>query len=461
MDISSRPSDKPLSIFALVMINVIAVDSLRTLPIAAEYGFSLVFYYLVVAFIFFIPTAVVAAELATGWPKTGGLYIWVKEAFGFRFGFLAIWLQWVYNIVWYPTILAFVATTFAYIINPQLAQQKLYLLSAVLIIFYLATLVNWFGIKISSLVSIFGAIIGTIIPMLFIIGLGLTWAGTGKPEQIQFTWASFFPDLSNFHNIAFVSAVLFGLVGMEMSAVHAGDVQNPQRDYPRALLYSTIIILSTLVLSSLAIALVVPHNDLSLVSGLLDAFAIFFKAYHMPWMEPVIDVLIIIGAVSGVSAWVIGPTRGLLIATQDSHHLAPLQKTNRYGAPSNLLLLQAAIFTILCSVFLLMPSINSTYWVLSALTAQLALLVYVLMFSAGIVLRYTQPNTPRAYRVPGKLGMWFVACLGILTCLAAIAIGFVPPSEMSIGSVSVYESILVGGIIVLILPPFILTRKAL
>ena len=124
-----HPRKKVLSLFTLVMINVIAVDSLRNLSISAEYGLSLVFFYGIALIGFFIPIISVAAELATGWPKIGGLYVWTREAFGERWGFVVIWLQWIYNVVWFPTILAFVAATLSYLINPALANHKGYVLS--------------------------------------------------------------------------------------------------------------------------------------------------------------------------------------------------------------------------------------------------------------------------------------------------------------------------------------------
>jgi len=453
-------SKKVLSIFSLVMINVIAVDSLRTLPISAEYGFTLVFYYLLAAIVFFIPVSLVSAELATGWPKTGGLYIWVREAFDKRWGFVTIWLQWVYNIVWYPTILSFIAVALAYLIDPALANNKAYLMTTVLIFYWAATLINCFGIRVSSWVTTVCAILGTLVPITFIIILSSIWFFSGKPEQLQFTWHQFIPHIRSINNMVFLVAVLFGLVGMEMSAVHAGDVKNPQRDYPRALFFSAIIILGTLTLGSLAIAMVVPHAQLSLVSGLLDAFNIFFEAYHMSWMKPVIDVCIIIGALGSVSAWIIGPTRGLLIAINDCNIMPRLQKVNRYQAPANILILQATIFTVLCSLFLLMPTVNSFYWVLSALTGQLALLVYVFMFAAFVKLRYRHPDVERAYRIPlGKLGMWSVAGIGTLTCLGAIVIGFFPPAQINIGNRFVYESILIVGIVVLASVPWFLSRR--
>src|SRR3990167_8333144 len=102
----ASPKSLPtLSFFHIVMINVIAVDSIRTLPFAAQFGFSLLFYYILAAIFFFVPIALIAAELGTGWPKKGGLYVWVREAFGLKWALIAIWLNWVYNLAWYPTIM--------------------------------------------------------------------------------------------------------------------------------------------------------------------------------------------------------------------------------------------------------------------------------------------------------------------------------------------------------------------
>lgn len=450
-----------LSVFSLAMINVIAVDSLRTLPIAAEYGFSLVFYYLLAAFAFFIPIALIAAELATGWPETGGLYVWVREAFGRRWGFFTIYLQWIYNVVWYPTILAFMAAALAQLFAPQWANDPVYLLFAVLIIFWLATFINFFGMRISSMVSILGALLGTLLPMILIIILGMMWIKAGKPTQIQFTWDAFWPNTQSLNHMVFFVAVLFGLIGMEMSAVHAEEVRDPQRDYPRALLYSGALIFGSLVLASLAIAVVIPTKKLSLVSGLVDAFHVFFSAYHMDWMNPVIVVLIVLGGVCGVSAWVIGPTKGLLEAARDGCMPERLARVNRYGVPVTILLVQGVIGSLLSGVFVILPTVNASYWLLSALTAQLALIVYIMMFAAFIQLRYSQAKRKRAYTVPGGNSVaWLLAGLAILTCLGAIIIGFFPPSEFTIGSLWLYELLLVLGILIFCVIPFILFRFA-
>ena len=454
-----RDSKKVLSVFSLVMINVIAVDSLRTLPITAKLGMTLISYYLVAAFAFFIPVALVAAELATAYPQTGGIYVWVREAFGRRAGFTTIWLQWIYNVVWYPTILAFIAATLSYLFAPELANNKFYLLGTIIALFWAFTLLNCFGMKVSSAISIIGAAVGTLLPMLGIIVLGFLWIIQGRPIEIDHT-VSLLPDFSDLGNLSLFSAVLFGLLGMEMSAVHAEEVKNPQRDYPRALLLSTIIIFSTLVLGSLAIVLVVPLHKLSVVSGFIDAYAVFFNSYHMPWMTSLTVICIIIGGISGVSAWIIGPTKGLLVSARDGCLPHRLAKVNQYGAPTTILIIQGIVFTALSSLFILLSSINAAYWMLSDLCAQMALLVYLFMCAAVIKLRYSKPNQPRGYKIPGgMIGVWIVAGAGFICCTAAILIGFVPPTQIPIENIVFFESFLIGGLMLFVLIPWLLAKR--
>lgn len=454
----TRNSNKPLSVFGLVMINVVAVDSLRTLPIGADMGFSLVFYYLIAAIFYLIPTALITAELATGWPNRGGIYIWVREAFGAKVGFSVIWLQWIYNIVWYPTIISFIAATIAYLIDPSLGTNKTYMLITTITIFWATTLVNYFGMKASSIISTIGAIIGTIIPMLLIIYFGCYWLYSGKPSHVNFTWHSFFPK-DYLSSLPYYIAILFGLMGLEMSAVHADEVKDPKRDYPRALIYSTILIIVTLILSSLSIAIILPHGEINIVSGLTAAFASFFMSLHASWMLPVIVLMIIIGAFAGVTTWVIGPTKGLLEASRDGNLPEWLTKTNKHGAPVNILLTQGAIFTVLCSLFLIFPDVENAYWMLSVLTAQLALLVYVMLFAAAISLRLNQPHVDRGYHVPGgNKGICILGSIGIFSCLVAIAVGFIPPKSLAPSHYVAYEAMLVFGILIFICIPWIISH---
>src|SRR5690606_33531347 len=143
--------------------------------------------------VFLFPAGLISAELATGWNQTGGIYIWVREAFGPMWGFFAVWMQWIHNVTWFPAILAFSATTFAYLFHPELAVNKFYLISCILIGFWGITLYNSLGLKFSSWFSALGVIAGTILPGLLIIALGIAWTASGNPLQIHFNAESLIP----------------------------------------------------------------------------------------------------------------------------------------------------------------------------------------------------------------------------------------------------------------------------
>ena len=125
-----------LGVFTLAIMNVTAVVSLRGLPAEAEYGLSSAFYYLFAAIVFLIPTSLVAAELAAMFQdKQGGVFRWVGEAYGKKWGFLAIFLQWVESTIWYPTVLTFGAVALAFIgtndaHDMSLASNRYYSLAA-------------------------------------------------------------------------------------------------------------------------------------------------------------------------------------------------------------------------------------------------------------------------------------------------------------------------------------------
>lgn len=445
-----------LTIFSLTMITVGSVDSIRNLPATAVFGSQLIFFFLFGALFFLIPTALVSAELASGWSKQGGVYVWVKEAFGKKIGFLAIWLQWIENVIWYPTILSFVAGTIGYLINPSMADNPYFLWGVIVSSFWGATLVNLRGMRSSALFSNICALSGLLLPMALIIGLGFAWIMGGNPLQIHFDVQSIAPHWQDKSLWVSLTAIMLSFCGVEIATVHANDVHNPQQAFPKALIYSVMIILSTLVLGSLAIAVVLPKKDINLVAGIMQAFDAFFAQYSLLWFMPVVALMLVMGGLGGVSNWIIAPTKGLLVAAQEGNLPAVFSRVNQRGAPVVMLVTQAIIVTLLSSLFLFMPSVNGSYWLLTALAAQLYMMMYLLMFATAIKLRFNAPNRVSAFRIPGGLpGLLVVAGMGIIGTLATLIVSFIPPEGINVGSLMHYEFMLVSGLILMCLPPFI------
>ena len=439
----------------LSMINVAAICSIKNFPYTAEYGFASVFYFGVAALFFFIPVSLVSAELATGWPERGGVFVWVKEAMGHRLGFLAIWLQWIENVVYFPTVLTFIAATIAYATIPALAFNPIYTFGMVLCLFWLITWITLRGTKVSGIFSTLTVILGTIIPGLLIISLGFIWYYSGRPTTIFST--HFIPDLSSPDKMSLMTGVLLGLAGMEMSASHAREVQNPQKNFPRAIFLSAIIIMVLSILGALSIAIVIPQGKIALHAGTIESISLFLNAYHLDAFAPVMAFLIAFGAIGTLSTWAAGPPKGLLAAAQCGDLPPVLHILNKRDMPLGMLIFQGIIVTILSTLFFFSPSVSNAFWMLIVLAAQLYLLMYSMMFVAALILRYKRPHVHRAYRVPGgQIGMWIVCSVGLFGCLFSFFLGFVPPAQLGHLSKPFYVGFLVIGVILLSLIPFII-----
>ena len=458
-----------LGVFTLAIMNVTAVVSLRGLPAEAEYGLSSAFYYLFAAIVFLIPTSLVAAELAAMFKdKQGGVFRWVGEAFGKKWGFLAIWLQWIESTIWYPTVLTFGAVAIAFIGMNQaydmtLASNKLYSLVVVLLIYWTATFISLKGMGWVAKVAKIGGLVGTIIPAGLLVVLGIVYLATGGVSQMDFH-GNFFPDLTNMDNLVLASGIFLFYAGMEMSGIHVTDMENPAKNYPKAIFTGAFITVIIFVLGTFALGVIIPQKDINLTQSLLIGFDKYFAYLHASWLSPLIAVALAFGVLASVLTWVSGPSKGIF-AVGKAGYLPPFfQKANGNGVQRNILLVQGGIVTVLGLLFVVMPSVQSFYQILSQLTVVLYLIMYLIMFAAAIKLRYNMKDYERPYRI-GKKGnalMWLISGLGFCGSLLAFVLSFIPPAQIATGSNTVWYSVLAIGCIVVVGAPLVIynCRKA-
>ena len=446
-----------ISVTALVLLITGAIDSVRNLPATALFGSSLIFFFILSAVIFLIPVSLVSAELSSTWSKEeGGIYSWVKNAYGENMAFFTVWLQWINTMAWYPTILSFIAGTLAYLIKPELAESKLYLVTVILSVFWALTLLGLTGLKASAKFASICAIIGMIIPMGLIILLAITWMIKGNPSAVHIHYTTIIPNWNESQSWVSLTAIMTSFLGMELAAVHVRNVDNPRRNFPRAMFISTILILATMILGSLAIAIVLPNSEISLVQGVMQAFNNFLDAYHLSAFMPILVIMILIGSIGGMINWIISPAKGLLIAADHGFLPKWLHKLNKHGIASRILILQAVLVTVLCGGFLFLPSVNAFYWLFTDLSTELYMLMYVMMFIGAIKLKSKYADMPRSFAVPGgNLGYYATCALGLIGCIVTLIVGFFPPEQaVDVGGENLFRLIFTGGIILLISPAF-------
>lgn len=440
--------------FALVMMIVGAIDGISNLPSIAIFGQQLIFFFITASLFFLIPVGLISAELCAQFKTESGIYVWVKKAFGSNMGAVAIWLQWINTMVWFPTCLTTLIGTIAWCIDPALIHNKLFLVLGSLSLFWAMTLANLKGVKQSTKISAWAASIGTLIPIATIIGLSITWMLLKKPLAITLTHAAIFPPLSSMGTWSSLTAIITTFLGMELATVHAGKIPNAHISFPKALFTAIIVIIFTMGLGSLCVALVIPNGDLSLVAGTMQAFGELFKAFHLPWLATLLGIMIVIGGPGTMVSWLISPANGLAHASKDGYLPKKLASENAHGVPTKIFLLQGFVVTLVASTFFLMPSINGSYWLLLDLSTEIYVIMYLLMFVASIVLIM---KAEKIIIIPGgKTGALILAIAGLCGSLTAFVVGFFPPSNINVGSDAHYVITFAIGMLVLISPCILL-----
>ena len=254
-------ASKFMSVMQLAILTVVAVASLRSLPAMAGYGLGSVTLFIIPAIFFLVPTALVAAELATGWK--GGVFTWVRTAFGDRMGFQAIWLQWVQNVVWYPTQIAFIAASLAFVfLDPNLADSGVYTAIVIVLIYWGSTFITLKGGNLFAKVGSWSGLAGTIFPGLLLILFGIIWLATGQTSQTPLEASAIIPPFTGIASIVLIVSNVLAYAGMEVNAVHANDLQQPGKGYPKTVLIASVLILGVFIFPTIAIAIAVPQKDL-------------------------------------------------------------------------------------------------------------------------------------------------------------------------------------------------------
>ena len=429
------PQPRVLGLFGLAMINIVAIASLRDLPQMASYGIGSIFFYLLAAVVFFIPVSLVAAELATAWPQRGGVYVWVREAFGLRTGFLAVFLQWFQNLCWFPVVLTFGAASLAFALDPGrsavLAEDKGFIVAVVLVAYWGSVFLNFLGLSGSARICIVGGFAGVLVPGLVLVLLAAIGLATGAPSNLLANGDRLVPDLARLDTLTFAVSVWLAFAGMEMTAAHAREVRRPQRSYPLAILVSAVVILVVFILGALSISTALAPGDFQLQSGVTEALRTMLARHDLEGLARIIALGMALGVFGSVNAWVVGPSKGLLASAEDGALPGWLCRVNRHQVPTRILLLQGVVVSVICLAFALQPTVQSAYFMISVLTIQMYLLMYVVMFLAALRLRRRHPERVGSFRVPGGLpGLAGVCGVGLLGALFALGLGFFPPAQL-------------------------------
>lgn len=451
--------NKKITLFQLIALSIAFYGSIRNIPLVASVGWYGIFYMLAAAVFFAIPISLVAAELATGWPEEGGPQVWVKEALGEKWAFVTAWLLWVQMFFGMVMVATAFAAMIPYIFSrPELANNNIFIVVTVIATYWFITLLN-FKAQFGKWISTWGAVIGIYIPAILLIILGLWYSfKIGNVNLGPLTWETAVPNLDSLNKLAFFAGVIFIFAGLEIASVHANDIENPKRNYPIAVFITIFLMVIFNLIAALTEANAIPSNQIDL-AVITQPFEIYFNALGIPWATNVIAFMIALGVFAQLNAWVLGPSKAM-IKVADEGLLPPIfQKRNKDGIPVTLILIQAAVITLVTLLYIVVPAINTGFIIILMLTTVLYCIVYIFILVAEVVLRYKRPDVVRSVPVPGgKPGMWITVTLGMIGVVLTIIVSIIPSSDIpeNLHTASLFIQII--GVLLMFVAPLIIYR---
>ena len=443
-----------ISVLALTMMNVSMVAGLANDVQQSFYGLASVTYFAIGAICFFIPTALVAAELASGWSNRGGIFRWVGEGLGKGWGLTCLF------ILWFQTMLnfgmgmpSFTATIMFYTPNYDAAvkfaqnpQHELLIMTGWIILYWVLAYLATKGVKTFSNLAKYGVIIGSLIPLAVMVILAIVWVAQGHTPAIPMTPKDLIPKWNGMSTLALAAGVFFSYTGIDMNAAHIKQLKHPEKDFTKAMFISIILAFLIFVVGTVIIAMIIPEKQINVLYTLYSVFRILGSTIGMPWLYMVLVWALLCNTIAMVVTNMAGPS--FMLGQAGGSGFLPhwLQEKNKHNMPAHLMYTQIAGMTIIAYLVKLIPNVEGFVILLTQTITVLYMIYYILMFTAFLRLRYDQPNRPRSFKVPGGMvGAWIVAGIGLISSVFAIVLAIYPPAQVKseVGSPAIYISVIV------------------
>jgi amino acid transporter len=436
------------------LFTVCAILVIDQLAASAAIGPSAIFWWGFTLVLFFVPYALISAELGAAYPEEGGIYAWVRRAFGPRWGARASWLYWINVALWMPSVYVLFAGMLAQMFAPDLSLWAKIAIGIGMT--WLTVFINVIALEVGKWVPNTGAIIKSVIMVAIGAGGAIYAVRHGVANDLSLsnlapTWGA---------GLAFLPVIVYNFMGFELMSGASEEMKNPQRNVPLAIVVSGVLIAAFYLLATIGILIALPVEDIGLIEGLLDSLHRLFDGF--PGGSTLVTILGI-GALFTFLANMVTWTMGANRSAAEAANRGDLPKVfgrlhAEHGTPANAAVITGGVSTVVIIGYgFLAGSAEDLFWTLYSFSSIVFLLPYLLMFAAFVSLRRSDALRPRPYRVPGGSGLaWTFAILcSIFIIQAIILFVWVPGEEHLTGKT---YSILGGVALTLVLGEWLIAR---
>ena len=430
-----RPASAPqlrrvLGFRDLLLYYVVTGFSLRWVAVAAAAGPSSLIIWLVAALGFFVPLVFCVLELSSRYPEEGGIYVWSKRAFGPFAAFITGWTYWGSNLPYLPGLLYYAAANALFMGGPawqSWSSNSTYFIAVSMAGLAITVAMNVVGLNVGKWLTNVGAVAGWIPAMLLMALAAVAWthAGSATPMNAH----AFVPSM-HLKDIIFWSTIAFAFGGVESGSTMGEEIEDTRRTVPRAILGAGAVITVLYIAATLAVLLAMPKEQVSGLSGIMQAIHAMTAKAGVGWIAPVVAALVTLNALGATGGWFAATARLPFVAGIDRFlpkafgDLHPTWRT-----PYVALLVQAAIAGLFIFLGQAGTSVHGAYDALVSMGIIAYFIPFLFMFAAMIVLQ-REPAGPDVMRVPGgRPAAILLAATGFIVTAVSIVLACIPPDD--------------------------------
>jgi amino acid transporter len=413
----------------LVLFYVVTGVSLRWIAAAASIGPSSILIWLGAWLFFYVPLALSVIELSSRYPAEGGLYVWTKKAFGEGPGFIAAWTYWNSNLPYFPAVLYFAASNVLFL-RPnwqRYSHSPQYFVIFSVSVLSALTFINLVGMNIAKWSYNTGAL-SMWIPALMVVGMGfIAWARFGSATS--FHGSAMLP-IPHLRQMIFWSTLIFAFGGCETASFLAGEIKNPRRTIPRALLIAGFTIAFCYILGTFCVLLALPSAEATNLDGLVQAIERTSERLGLHGVTSTAAASIAISNIGAAAAFLAAAARLPFVAGIDGFLPAVFGRVHpRWHTPYASVLAQGLIGIAFVFLGQAGTSVKGAYDVLVSIGVITYLVPYLFVFAA-LVRVQGEPTGADVILVPGgKPAAISIAIVGFCTTMFAILLSLIPSPE--------------------------------
>jgi len=440
-----------LTVFLGVISSMLFLD---TIAPSANMGSQVVSWYIIFAILFFIPMGYIIGELASTYPDKGGVYGWIKKAFGVRWAGRTSWIYWINAALWMPATIIFLTGVTSQLIYPD-ASMTFHVV--------LGVIFSWVVVYTSSLspeesgfLNNIGGVIKLLLPVL-LLGTSLYYVLNFDPAT-TITLSSILPNASE--GLDFLPVVIYNMCGLEIILGNVHKFKNPSKDVPKSVISGAIIMSLIYILASVAILLIIPVQEVGVVKGFLDAFITVFGTGAMATVAVLLIGILFVGTiVLQVQQWSLG---SCIVAAEAAEAKELPQMFGRYNkkeSPIGALIITGILSSSVIVIYGFMAgTAEDLFWMLFEFSSMLFLMPYIILVFAFIKLRKDDSNTFRPFKVPfgDKFALVLAIFMAIVLSITIMLFIWVPGYPMDWGYTL---PVLIGVIVALVAGEIIVSSQ--